>query len=173
MSRPEVGGALIRVPHRKVIWLLKVSLLAVTTATLSGCYTFHPIASEQVTPGTTVRAELTGDGIVKLVDMFGEPRRTVMGEVIQFDGSNGRGLLLSTAVPTPTQVAGVANQALRQRIQLEARDFVRIEERRLDRVRTLGLSAAVTAGLVSVAVYFLTGTARGEVDRSPQEPPVS
>ena len=123
----------------------------------AGCYSYHPVTPAAVSPGITVRAELTSEGVVRLEPLLGGLQREVRGEVIESDGTQ---LLLLARTGTSLDASG--SFASRQRIVIEQREILRLEERRLAATKSAALSGVATSALLGAAIYFITGRSRGE-----------
>ena len=118
----------------------------------AGCYTYQPPLAGPPAPGSEVRAQLSTEGMIRMESFFGEPRRTVEGELLEY--GDMRVLLLARTVSTsglgehPLELTG---GPLRQRLVLDPSEVLLWEERQFDRTRTAGLSVAGMA----VAGYLL------------------
>ncbi|MDX1647486.1 MAG: hypothetical protein R3304_10110 [Longimicrobiales bacterium] len=130
--------------------MIRPALIAVALVlAVSGCYTFRPISSGEMTQGTSVRLRVTGafsDSVAPLLQR--DDALELEGTVVD-DG--GASFLLD--VPVEQAYRGMRLETLRQRIEVPASAVVRMESRQLDRTRTwLAVGAAAVAiGAVVVA----------------------
>jgi hypothetical protein len=132
----------------------------------AGCYRYQQITPASITPGQTVRTRLNAEGMVRLEPFFGEPQRQVVGEVVE---SGSGQLLLLTRGRMP--MGAMPDDRLRQRLVIEQREIVDIEQRSLDRQRTSVVVGALTASAAAVLYHFLTGQSRGQQAEAPPEGP--
>ena len=130
----------------------RLALLA--PAVLAGCYTYAPVQSSALSPGTGVRARVSATAAERVAPLLGvSDARVLTGTLI--DNRSGR---LIVEVPTLAQATiGTGGQSLNQRISIAPGDLVEIESRKLDRQRTgLVVGAALIIG-ASATVAALKG----------------
>jgi hypothetical protein len=125
-------------------------LAVLTPVWLAGCYTYAPVQSSALSPGTGVRARVSATAAERVAPLLGvSDARVLTGTLI--DNQSGT---LIVEVPTIAQASvGSAGQSLNQRISIAPGDLVEIESRKLDRRRT-GLvvgAAAVVAASATIA----------------------
>lgn len=135
--------------HRVIVFL-SIFLLA-------GCYSYAPARPEALSPGTEVRAHLTGAGSDRLLDVNGLDARRLEGEVL--DVGEGRIVL---SVPVPVDPGTPRYRGLEERVILPFGDLAGLEIREMDRTRT-GLfagGAVVVAG--SILAAALSGDSKSE-----------
>jgi hypothetical protein len=130
---------------------------------LQGCYSHVPVALESVPAGARVRARVSATEAERLEGVLGGERRTVGGV---YRGREGAGLLLELPA-----VTGPTGQRLTQRVSVSGDQVVEIELRRLDRARTYGLVAALTA--VGSALAISQFAAARDPESSADPPPVN
>ena len=138
---------------------------------LVGCYSYAPIEPGTAPVGTEVRAHISGaasDRIAPIINSFNT--RVLTGKV---DENKGGDMVLE--VPTGALLnTGDVVAPLVSRVPLQRGDFVQLETRRLDGVRT-GLVIGGIAAAVGVASYFVSGgRSRGSAPPNPGEgPPIN
>jgi hypothetical protein len=120
-------------------------------ALLTGCYTYAPIQSSAVQPGTGVRARVSATAAEQVAPLLGvTDARLLTGTLID----NRAGVLI-VEVPTIAQSGGAGSsvQSLYQRISIAPGDLVELESRTLDRRRTAIVvgAAAIIAGSATIA----------------------
>ncbi len=133
--------------------------LALTLLATAACYSYQPIAYEQVQPGTRVRARLTPQESQRLAEYIGYTSRDLDGQVVGHDDGS---LLLE--VPGRTAQQGAEVRRFVQRVDIPQSSLVEIEERRLNRTKTfvaIGGAAAV-ATYVVISQFVSTGSGRGD-----------
>ena len=138
-------------------------------AAASGCYSYRTIPVTGVAPGSTVRAQLSVEGRVRLEEYFPQAPRAIVGEVV--DADNGS-LVLLTRIDNAS-VPSASGLPLQQRILVQHQEIAGLEERGLDRGRTFGLTSALAAGSALIVWHFLTGGGRGGVEIEPPPDPVT
>src|SRR5882724_6213372 len=94
-------------------------------ALLAACYTYAPVQSSNLSPGTGVRARVSATAAERVAPLLGvSDARVLSGTLI-------------VEVPTLAQAAiGTSGQTLNQRISITPGDLLEIESRVLDRKRT-------------------------------------
>jgi hypothetical protein len=131
-------------------WLI-LSILLVTSL---GCYRYVPSTIEAVQTGAHVRAVLSTDAQEDLQSRAGIDLSTLEGKVVE---ENGDQVVLS--VPTVKLASPYGAQSLHQMIDVPRRGIVRVDVRKLDKLRTYGL-IGIGAGVAA----FITAQAFGEGD---------
>ena len=121
--------------------------LVAATFGLAGCYTFQPVSYDQISPGATVRARVTGEWSDSVAEVLRSDSRVVEGTVV--DKPGGERVMMEVTVQN--ELRGIEFQSLRQRVSLPRSAFVELELKELDRGRTVGV-AALAAGAVAVFV---------------------
>ena len=122
------------------------------TPLIVGCYNYAAVNPTSVPQGTEVRAKITGAASDRIAPQLGTfDTREITGNVVAND--NGA---MTLEVPT----GAIANTGesiipLHQRVQLNPADFVSLETRRLDVVRSSIMAGAVVAGLGVIAAVAL------------------
>ncbi len=121
-------------------------------ALLAGCYTYAPVPSSSLSPGTGVRARVSATAAERVAPLLGvSDARVLTGTLI--DNQSGT---LIVEVPTLAQASvGTGGQSLNQRISIAPTDLVEIESRKLDRQRTglvVGVAAIVAASATVAAL---------------------
>jgi hypothetical protein len=124
-----------------------LSVLCAIVLVASGCYTYRPASWEVLPAGTEIRGLLSTEARVGLEDKFHR----------RFDRIDGM-LVERTADSVLVDVRWLSTtdgRPLFQRIVLAQRDVLRVDVKRLDKVRSAALVAGlVTVALVSVATGF-------------------
>lgn len=135
-----------------------LTLAALPTLTsLTSCISYRttPAAS----PGTTVRVTFAPQSADELTRYFGPRAASVEGHVVGATDST-----LTVAVSSVTRVNGVEETWPGDRIALPRSTVAQLQTRRLDRARTIGLSAAIAAAAVLLARAFQSSE---DVSRGP------
>lgn len=133
-------------------------LLAVLA--MSGCHTFQPVSVDELTPGTSVRARITGaysDTLGALLQR--DDAREIEGTVVSDAGSS---ILLE--VPVEQTLRGMRLSTLNQRVEIPTSAFVDVEIKQLDRRRTLVVAGAATAVLGTIVVAQLSKESGGSTN---------
>jgi hypothetical protein len=135
-----------------------VSLLAAFGCIVAstGCFSYLEVPSTNVAPGTRVRALLSTEGQVRLGPVLGGPQQELEGEVVEVDPES---LLLLARVGVSNTPNGVFLE--RQRLQIEQREILRLEARRLERNKTAAISALSAGALVGIAIWLFTARGSG------------
>jgi hypothetical protein len=130
-----------------------------------GCYKYVPTTLEAVSPGTAIRTVLSADERMELRNTLGLNVTELEGRLIDKTGDR---LLLSVRLASGAQVLG--SQPLNQRIELAPADIMRLDERKVDGVRTAGLVGAfATVTAFGIAQLFTEGDP-GSPDVEPPSP---
>jgi hypothetical protein len=117
---------------------------------LVACYTYAPVETAAVQPGSEVRARVSASMARELAPLLGAEPRVLNGKVI------GVGDTLVLEVPSVLQAeVGSSVQTLHQRVSIPRPSLMEIETRTLDRFKTGMIAGA--AGLI-VGSYVLRAT---------------
>jgi len=129
-------------------------LVLFAPALVAGCYTYAPVQSSTLAPGTGVRARVSATAAERVAPLLGvSDARVLTGTLI--DNQSGT---LIVEVPTLAQASiGTSGQTLNQRISITPGDLVEIESRKLDRQRTGIVVGAVAVVGISAAIAALKG----------------
>jgi hypothetical protein len=121
---------------------------------LAGCYTYAPVQSSALSPGTGVRARVSATAAERVAPLLGvSDARVLTGTLID----NRSGTLI-VEVPTLAQASiGTSGQTLNQRISIAPSDLVEIESRKLDRRRTGLVVGAAAVVSISATIAALKG----------------
>lgn len=148
-------------PWRRLLLLASLPLLA------SGCYGYTSSGTEQLTPGTAVRARVSDSEADRIARVLPGAGSTLTG---RFVSENPSGVLLE--VPSAERpVGGAAGpRTLYQRIRVPRTGLLEVETRRLDKPRTFALvGGGVVLGAI-VAAQMLQGGDPGTVTQQPGGP---
>ena len=124
-------------------------LLALVTL-LAGCSAYEPVATP--VPRSTVRARLTVDEAVRWSDLFGEPVRTLQGQVVRQDA---QGLHLDVLLARST--SEFRRGEFRDTLVIPSAGLESVAERRFSAWRTALLAAGVAAGVYLIVDEVLVG----------------
>jgi hypothetical protein len=135
-----------------------VSLLAAWGCIVasSGCFSYLEVPRTDVAPGMRVRALLSTEGQVRLGPLMGGPQPQLEGEVVEADPQS---LLLLARIGVSNTPTGVFLE--RQRLQIEQREILRLEARRLERSKTAALSVLAAGALVGTTIWLFTAKRSG------------
>lgn len=130
---------------------------------LAGCYNYATVTPTAVPVGSEVRATISGaasDRVAPIIGSFNQ--RVLTGSVVENHGGSVVLQVQSGAI----QNTGEMVVPLFQRVPLEQNDFIQLETRRLDKVRTTIVIGAVGAavGLAAYAALQSHGGASGDPD---------
>jgi len=121
-----------------------------------GCYTFEPVALEELAPDMQVRARLTPAQAAEISEVLPDQDRLVEGTVLE--GGTDQLLLL---VPVATANRRGRVETLSQRLGIPRSGLVEVELKQLDRWKT-GVLGAAGAFAVGFVIYkSLTGGSSG------------
>lgn len=119
-------------------------MLACSALTVSlGCYKYVPATLDTTPVGSKVQALLSTEGQIFLEERVGIYGRTVTGELLEVSGD-------SVLLAVRSARASVGIGSLYQRVDFSRSQILRIDERRLDAVRTTGLIAVAAGGLALI-----------------------
>jgi hypothetical protein len=133
-----------------------------------GCYSYMPIAPASASPGTEIRAHITGAASDRVGPLLGSlEMRELNGRVLEND--NGQMVADIELGTRPNVVASTG--VMHRQVPLTPADFTSIESRNLDATRTALLVGGILAGVgVGVAAALHSG-GHSEDGRGPPEPP--
>jgi hypothetical protein len=148
--------------------MLKRTWRFVPIACTAACYSYTPIQPAAAPPGIDVRARITGAAFDRVAPMLGTfDSRILVGNVIE--NNNGS---MTLEVPNgslsnvPTDV--VQTHA---RIPLSPGDLVSLEQRKLDKPRTILLAGSIVAVVAAAATVALRSGADPQPGNITPEPP--
>jgi hypothetical protein len=138
---------------RRARRLTALVLLACFAAT--GCYSYSTMSMSDVSVGTEVRARVKSAEADSVAKIMGYRSSTIEGKAMSPVGAQG--LLLAVPSQAPTQTGEV--RQLYQRLLLPPSTILEIEQRKLDKVKTGAVVAAVVlvAGFIAVKSFGGTG----------------
>jgi hypothetical protein len=131
-----------------------------------GCYEYAPATLEVVPVGARVRAQLSSEAELALRDSLGMDMRVLDGTLV--DRAEGRLLL---QVRTQSGARAFGDQALYQRIGVAPPDVLRLDIRRVNRLKTVGLVAAIAGAATVVAIKVFARRRPGTPDPGGKPPP--
>ena len=138
------------------LWRVRRLLLLTAGLLHVGCYTYVPTTLDAAPRGAQLRALLSEEAERRLASYGVQQGRTLSGEV---QGRHGdQVVLLALSVPIG---AGGGMRPLYQEVVLAPADVLRVDQRRLDPVRT-GMAAAAAAaatGVLAWQAFFGPGAA--------------
>jgi len=117
---------------------------------ISGCHTLRPVVVDDLVPGQTVRARITGAFADSLSPILMRDVRDFEGVVVENTGS-----AILMEIPVQQTLTGLTFETLSQRVQIPAAAFVDLEVKEFNRGRTIGVVAlaAVAAGAFVIAQF--------------------
>ena len=137
----------------------------------SGCYTFQPTGMDEVAPGQSVRARVTGTFADSLQTMIGRGDRVFEGVLVERQGSSS---LLE--IPVQQALQGMRFQTLSQRVEVPDAAVVEIENKELNRGRTyagVAVAAVVLGAVIVMQINKDSGGAQRPGRGGPQDAKVS
>ena len=141
-----------------------VVVLVCAAGTLAGCYTYRPATWQVLPAGTEIRGLLSTEARVGLEDKLRRRIDRIDGTLVE---RNGDSVLVDVRWLSTTD-----GRPLYQRVVLAQRDVLRVDVKRLDRVRTVAFVAGlVTVAVVSVATGFWSTLSGDGGDGGPNEAP--
>ncbi|MGH7500724.1 MAG: hypothetical protein ACREL7_03100 [Longimicrobiales bacterium] len=129
---------------------------------VAACYRYSPVRSTSVPVGTAVRAHLSETGLENLQFVPRRVQREVEGELVRLD--NGTLLI---EVPMPANPHLSVNQPFSQVVTLSPEDFVALDRKEPDRLRSSILVGGVAAVLGVIAYRILTSTISNNEEEEP------
>lgn len=120
----------------------------------SGCYSYSTMSLGDVSVGQDVRARVRSDEADSVATIMGYRSSTIEGRAMS--PVDAQGLLLAVPSQAPTQTGEV--RQLYQRLLLPRSTILELEQRRLDKVKTGALVAAVALVAGFIAVKSFGGT---------------
>ncbi len=133
----------------------------------SACHTFRPVVVDDLIPGQTVRARITGAFADSLSPILMRDARNFEGVVVENAGST-----VLMEIPVERSLAGMRLETLSQRVEIPDAAFVDLDIKELDRRRTFGAVALVVAavgGFVLAQFNKPSGGASGGGPGGPQD----
>lgn len=154
MIRPTTSGTPAP-PLRRIAATLSLGLAPIFTG---ACFSYAPIEPGDVQPGMSVRARISPAASERIAPLLGmSDARLLTGRYIASTNDT-----LIVEVPTVAADAVAVNQVLHQRVSIARADLRELESRRLDRQRTVLISAAGAAIIVTVLLKVLQGEPASE-----------
>ena len=108
----------------------------------SACHTFRPVVVDELIPGQTVRARITGAFADSLSPILLRDARDFEGVVVENAGST-----ILMEIPVERSLAGMRLETLSQRVEIPDAAFVDLDIKELDRRRTIGAVALLLAAV--------------------------
>ena len=137
-------------------------------AVVVGCYSYAPIAPASASPGTEIRAHITGAASDRVGPLLGSlEMRELNGRVIEND--NGQMVADIELGTRPNVVASTG--VMHRKVPLAPADFTSMETRRLDVMRTTLLIGGILAGVSVGVTAALHSRGHSEVGTGPSDPP--
>ncbi len=130
---------------------------AVTATLLAGCYSYRPLATTAVAPSSEVRLVFTADGAKALRDAAGFELRQLDGRVVRPVGD-------SAVLVKPDAIITVDGDELpwrRGELLVPWRAVDRPQQRVMDKRRTRGFVAVMSAAFTGVVYFALKSIASG------------
>jgi hypothetical protein len=137
----------------------------------AACYSYQPIEPAAAPPGMDVRARITGAAFDRVAPLLGTfDSRVLVGNVVE--NNNGS---MTLEVPNGS-LSNVPTEVIQThaRVPLSPSDLVSLEQRKLDKARTIVLVGGVVAVVAAAASLALRSGADpmpGNV--SPEPPPIN
>jgi len=141
--------------------------LAAACAAASGCYSYHVVPVEQLPIGSSVRVRVQATEAERIGALLGRDDRLLDGRLLARESDNS--ILL--AVPTSVGADATGVGPLHQRVMLPRASLLEVEVRRLDKLKTVGVVAAVGAATATAAIAAFGGikspfgSGKGNTDR--------
>ncbi len=141
-------------------------LLVLVMASQLACYTYVPATLEMLPQGARVRALVTSEAERRLLVTYGvQQGNTLSGDLVGREDDQVS--LLVASVPIGT---GLGTRPLYQQVQVFRADILRMDVRRVDKVRS-GVALVLAAGVTAVAAYQALKGERTVVTPPPPPPP--
>ena len=123
-------------------------LLTVALVAAGGCYSYHVVPVNEVTPGQDVRIRISAAEAARLGDLIDRGDRSLDGQLLE--NTEGQVVLGVSNVSQSTALTAVQDPSghLMQRIAVPRESLLELEVRTLNRTKTavvVGLLAAVSA----------------------------
>lgn len=164
ITRKRTNSRPIRM-HRRLL-LLCSCVLAVT-----GCHTFKPVSIDEIAPGQTLRARVTGAYSDSLQAMIGLSEREFEGVVVERRTSS-----ILIEIPVQQAFQGMRFQTLAQRVEIPDAALVEVATKELDRTRSYvaaGIAAVVLGAVIVTQLNKDSGGSQRPGPGSPQDAKVS
>jgi hypothetical protein len=117
---------------------------------LTGCYTYRPLATSEPAAGTRISAQLTGTGSRELADQVGPDVLHLEGKVLNADSSG-----LALEVREIESYRGIRSDWNGEQVRVPREALAGLQERKLSPGGTGIMSGVIVAGLY--AVYRILG----------------
>lgn len=133
---------------------------------VAACHTYVPASPESVPEGAEVRALLSTESQTRLLQVSGMDLRELHGTLLRKRSDR---LLFEVRVPDAMNT--LTGRPLYQRLDVAPADLLRIEQRRVDALRT-GLFIGAAAGAAALlTVLALSDQNPGDPSNGPPPPP--
>ncbi|HTK52243.1 MAG TPA: hypothetical protein VL308_10175 [Gemmatimonadaceae bacterium] len=122
----------------------RLAFVVLTAVLFGGCYSYQVVPVEQAPVGQTVRARISPSEADRLREVVGRDDRVLEGELLAPPDSS-----ILVAVRTSVVDASVQTH---QRVTVPRQGLVELEVRRLDRWKTVGVTAVVVGVASALAI---------------------
>lgn len=146
--------------------MTRAALGAMAAALSLGCYSYVPSTMNAVPVGARVRALLSTEAEVALHDSLGLELRSLNGTLVERQDSR-----LLFQVRTASGAAAFGSRPLNQRIAVSEQDVLRVDVRRMSRLKTGALIAALVGAAAVVAIEGFGLLKPGTPQPPPTGPP--
>ena len=146
--------------HRSLLTILCV-------LATSACHTFRPVVVDELIPGQTVRARITGAFSDSLSPILMRDAREFEGIVVENSGSS-----ILMEIPVDRRLAGLRFETLSQRVEIPAAEFLDLDIKELDRGRTflaVGVAVAAVGGFLLAQLNKRSGGGSNGGPGGPQD----
>lgn len=141
----------------------KTALLISGLVLMAGCYTFAPIESAAVVPGSDVRITLTREETLQQADALGRLQSVLTG--VATDATSAQSLTFTYRLPSPTPSQPNRFNGL---MSVPWSSILQIEEKHFSAGRTVGLAGiGVAIAIAILAVSDESGTGPDEGGPTP------
>ncbi|MGQ0647442.1 MAG: hypothetical protein ACT4P7_07700 [Gemmatimonadaceae bacterium] len=148
------------------------SVVTISLAMTTGCYSYTHVPLGEVEPGESVRMRLSAVGVDRLRSGEDSNARLLKGFAVTGKVSRLGGDSVLLAVPTTVLEANVRPRTVEHGLTVLRSEVQQVELRRLDRTRTTWASVAL--GVATVTVVYLVvergGRSSGSIP-NPTSPP--
>ena len=127
----------------------RTALLVAGLVLMAGCYTFAPVESAAVVPGSAVRVTLTREETLNQADALGQLQSVLTG--VATDATSAQLLTFIYRLPNPTPSQRNRFNGL---MSVPWSSILQVEEKRFSSGRTIGLAAIGVA--IAVAILAVT-----------------
>ena len=129
---------------------MRTQFIFAAALSLSGCYTYRPLAAPAPEPGSRISAQLTGDGSREMAGQIGPDVLHVEGNVVHADSAG-----LDLEVREIESYRGIRSDWNGEQVRLPRIAVAGMQERKLSPGGTGIMSGAIVAGLY--AIYRVLG----------------